>query len=50
MGTGKFVTDNVGQDYRNANKPELVPINAGKNMLLMFNYRPQGTNDTSTAT
>jgi MYXO-CTERM domain-containing protein len=43
----KFVTDNVGQDYRNANKPEIVPINGGKNMLLMFNYRPQGTNDTN---
>jgi hypothetical protein len=43
----KFVTDNVGEDYRNANKPELVPINGGKNMLLMFNYRPQGTNDTN---
>ena len=46
MGAGKFVTDNVGQDYRNANKPEIMPINGGMNMLLMFNYRPQGTNNT----
>jgi hypothetical protein len=46
-GTGQFVTDNIGQDYRNANKPEIMPINGGNNMLLMFNYRPQGTNDTN---
>lgn len=41
-----FVTDNRGNEYRNANKPELVPINGGKNMLLMFNYQAAGTNDT----
>ncbi len=45
--SARFVTDNVGQDYRNANKPEVMPINGGKNMLFMFNYRPQGTNDTN---
>jgi MYXO-CTERM domain-containing protein len=45
-GAGKFVTDNTGQDYRNANKPEIIPVNGGKNMLLMFNYRPQGANNT----
>jgi hypothetical protein len=42
----RFVTDNDGEETRNANKPELLPINNGKNMLLMFNYRPRGANNT----
>lgn len=42
----KFITDNIGNEYRNANKPQLMPINNGRNMLVMFNYQPQGTNDT----
>jgi MYXO-CTERM domain-containing protein len=46
-GTAKFVTDNVGQDYRNANHIEGYAINGGKNVLLTFNYRPQGTNQTN---
>ena len=46
-GTAKFVTDNVGQDYRNANHPEAYVINGGTHVLLTFNYRPQGTNDTN---
>lgn len=46
-GTNKFITDNVGQDYRNANFPNAFPVNGGKNMLVTFNYRPQGTNDTN---
>jgi hypothetical protein len=46
-GTARFVTDNIGQDYRNGNKPEILPINGGKNMLLMYNYRPEGTTDTN---
>jgi MYXO-CTERM domain-containing protein len=41
-----FITDNDGNEYRNANKPELMPINGGKNMLVLFNYQPNGTNDT----
>jgi hypothetical protein len=42
----RFVTDNDGNEYRNANKPELMPINGGQNMLLMFNYQPDGGSDT----
>ncbi len=42
----KFVTDNRGNEYRNANKPELMPIDGGKYMLLMFNYQPNNSNDT----
>ncbi len=41
-----FITDNDGNEYRNANKPQLMPINNGKNMLVMFNYQPEGTMDT----
>lgn len=46
-GTAKFITSNTGQDYRNANHPEVYPINGGANMLVTFNYRPQGTNQTN---
>jgi hypothetical protein len=42
----KFITDNDGNEYRNANKPQLMPINNGKNMLVMFNYQPNNTMDT----
>jgi hypothetical protein len=42
----RFVTDNDGNEYRNGNKPELMPVNGGKNMLLMFNYQPDGGSDT----
>lgn len=42
----KFISDNNGNEKRNFNKPELMPINGGKNMLVMFNYRPQGANNT----
>jgi hypothetical protein len=45
-GLSKFITDNVGQDYRNANLPNLYAINGGQHMLVTFNYRVQGTNDT----
>jgi hypothetical protein len=42
----RFVTDNDGNEHRNGNKPELMPVNGGKNMLLMFNYQPAGGSDT----
>jgi hypothetical protein len=42
----RFISNNDGNEYRNFNKPELMPINNGKNMLIMFNYQPNGTNDT----
>lgn len=46
-GTAKFITTNTGQDYRNANHPDIYPINGGQQMLVTFNYRPQGANNTS---
>ncbi len=46
-GPSKFITDNVGQDYRNANQPKTYAINGGKNLLVTFNYRPQGANNTN---
>jgi MYXO-CTERM domain-containing protein len=41
----KWVTDNRGNEYRNANLPYLVPLGPDA-MLYTFNYQPQGTNDT----
>ncbi|MDB4966645.1 MAG: hypothetical protein JWN44_2334 [Myxococcales bacterium] len=46
-GPAKFITDNVGQDYRNANFPAVYPVNGGTHMAVLLNYRPQGTNDTN---
>lgn len=46
-GAAKFITSNTGQDYRNANHDEIFPIDGGKAMLVTFNYRPQGTNNTN---
>jgi MYXO-CTERM domain-containing protein len=46
-GTAKFITSNTGQDYRNANHTDMYPINGGQYMLVTFNYRPQGTNQTN---
>ena len=40
-----FISDNKGQGYRNFNKPELMPINGGKNMLVMFNHRPNNNTE-----
>lgn len=45
-GKERFISDNNGNEYRNFNKPGLVPINGGKNLLVTFNYQPNGTNDT----
>lgn len=42
----KFISKLRGNEYRQFNKPELMPINNGKNMLVMFNWQPEGTNDT----
>jgi len=46
-GAEKFITSNTGQDYRNANHDDIYPIDGGKAMLVTFNYRPQGTNNTN---
>lgn len=42
----RFISDNDGNEYRNFNKPQLMPIANGRGMLVMFNYQPEGTNDT----
>jgi hypothetical protein len=42
----RFVTNNDGEDNRNGNVPNIITVNGGKNALLMFNYRPRGTNNT----
>lgn len=41
-----WATSNVGNEYRNCNKPELVVINNGKHVALLANYQAQGGNDT----
>jgi hypothetical protein len=46
-GTAKFITDNQGQDRRDANHPEAYVINGGTHVLVTLNYRPQGTNQTN---
>jgi len=46
-GAAKFITKLTGQDYRNANHPFIMPINGGANMLVAYNHRPQGANNTN---
>jgi len=46
-GAAKFITSNTGQDYRNNNHPDIFPIDGGKAMLVTYNYRPQGANNTN---
>lgn len=46
-GAAKFITSNTGQDYRNANHSSMFAIDGGKAMLVTFNYRPQGANNTN---
>ncbi|HWE26685.1 MAG TPA: hypothetical protein VHB97_01730, partial [Polyangia bacterium] len=45
-GTPAFVTANIGQDYRNDNQPKIYPINGGQNMLITYNARINGSNNT----
>ena len=42
----KFVTDNLGNEYRNANHPVSIPINGGQHVLVTYGYQPN--NDTKT--
>lgn len=41
-----FITDNDGNEYRNANIPSVHLVNGGKQFAVEFNYQPEGTNDT----
>lgn len=45
-GTPAFVTANIGQDYRNDNQPKIYPINGGQHMLITYNARINGSNNT----
>jgi hypothetical protein len=45
-GTPAFVTANQGQDYRNDNHPKIYPINGGQHMLITYNARINGSNNT----
>jgi MYXO-CTERM domain-containing protein len=44
----KFVTNNNGNERRNANAPTASTINNGSVVLVKYNYQPNGTNDTVT--
>jgi uncharacterized protein (TIGR03382 family) len=42
----KFVTNNNGNERRNANTPTANTINGGNVICAKYNYQPNGTNDT----
>src|SRR5665647_1599258 len=44
----KFVTNNNGNETRNANAPVAMPVLGGKLILAKYNYQANGTNDTKT--
>jgi uncharacterized protein (TIGR03382 family) len=46
MAGAKFVTDNVGNEYRNANHPTAYPILDGELIAVEYNYQPNNSNDT----
>jgi len=46
MTGARFVTDNRGNERRNANHPIAFPINNGKNICAEYNYQPNNGNDT----
>jgi MYXO-CTERM domain-containing protein len=44
--TAKYVTNNIGNEYRNANYPEAFAIDGGAAICAAYNYQAEGTNDT----
>jgi MYXO-CTERM domain-containing protein len=48
MTKARFATDNIGNEYRNANHPSAVPIMGGKLIAVKYNYQPNNTNNTET--
>jgi MYXO-CTERM domain-containing protein len=46
MTGARFVTDNRGNERRNANHPIAFPINDGANICAEYNYQPNNGNDT----
>lgn len=45
-GGARFVTDNRGNEYRNANHPTAYAIADGKAICAEYNYQPNDTNNT----
>ena len=46
MTGAKFVTNNNGNEYRNANAPTAFTINNGNVIIATYNYQPNNTNNT----
>ncbi|MDQ3365915.1 MAG: hypothetical protein M3680_10860 [Myxococcota bacterium] len=46
MTGAKYVTENIGNEYRNANYPEAFPIDGGAAICAAYNYQAAGSNDT----
>ena len=46
MTKAKFVTNNQGNEYRNANHPKAYTINNGNSIVVEYNYQPANSNDT----
>ena len=46
MTGAKFVTNNQGNEYRNANAPTAFTINNGTVIVATYNYQPNNTNNT----
>jgi hypothetical protein len=46
MTGAKFVTQNNGNEYRNANHPTAYAVLDGNTICAEYNYQPNGTNDT----
>ena len=46
MAGAKFVTNNDGNEYRNANHPTAYTAFDGNTICAEYNYQPNGTNDT----
>jgi hypothetical protein len=42
----RFVTNNKGDEYRNAHAGIAFPIDGGKAVCAQYNYQPENTNDT----
>lgn len=45
-GGARFVTNNRGNEYRNANHPSAYAIADGRAVCVEYNYQPAGSNDT----
>jgi len=46
MTGARYVTNNIGNEYRNANYPEAFAIDGGNAICAAYNYQANNTNDT----